>query len=188
MNKILQIAGIVLLLLTMAFSAEAKLNIFPQPRYIPPLNFYGSDGKTYQLADFKADLLLAIIWSRSCGPCISELKNLNAFAKKMKHRGIEVILVSPEKEWKTADERRLFMNKVGAPDLATFLDRKGAFINGMGIRVTPTTILVNRNNEEVGQITGVVRWDDSDVERYMIKLRKKVLEQLNDSKTADKQN
>jgi hypothetical protein len=116
------------------------------------------------------------------------MKNLNAFAKRVKHRGIEVILISPEKEWKTADERRLFMKRIGAPDLTTYLDRKGSFFNGMGLRVTPTVIVVNSKNEEVGQITGVVRWDDADVERYMIKLRKKVLQQLDESETADQQN
>ena len=185
MNKIFQMMLVLFLLMTSSFPAAAKLNIFPKPRYIPVLSFYSADGKAHKLSDFKSDLLMVVIWSRSCGPCISEMKNLNHFATKMKNRGIQVILISPEKDWKTTDERRLFMKKIGAPDLVNYLDRQGHFIDGMGIRSTPTTILVNRENEEIGQITGLVRWDDSDVERYILKLQKQSSEELNKRESAD---
>lgn len=186
MNKILQMILVLCGLMLYSMVANAKLNIFPHPRYIPTLSFYSPDGKAHKLADFNADLLLAVVWSRSCGPCISELQNLNTFANKMKNRGIQVILISPEKEWKTMEERRLFMQRFGAPDLVNYLDRRGNFIDGMGIRSTPTTIMVNRKHEEIGQITGNVKWDDSKVERYMLKLKKESLEKLNDGKSADK--
>lgn len=185
MNKILQMFLVLSGLIFYGSIANAKLNIFPQPRYIPALSFYSPDGKTHKLADFDADLLMAVVWSRSCGPCISELQNLNNFANKMKNRGIQVILISPEKEWKTMEERRLFMQRYNAPDLVNYLDRRGNFVDGMGIRSTPTTILVNRNHEEIGQITGNVKWDDHDVERYMLKLKKKSSEELDKSKSAD---
>ena len=167
-------------------TAQAKLNIFPRPRYIPALSFYTPDGKTHKLSEFDADLLLAVVWSRSCGPCVSELRNLNGFANKMKNRGIQVILISPEKEWKTMEERRLFMQKYGAPDLVNYLDRRGNFFDGMGIRATPTTIMVNREHEEIGQITGNVKWNDPEVERYMLKLKKKSSEELNKGESTDK--
>ena len=83
------------------------------------------------------------------------------------------------------EERRLFMQRYGAPDLVNYLDRRGSFFDGMGIRSTPTAILVNRNHEEVGQITGNVKWDDPDVERYMLKLKKKSSEELNKGKSAN---
>ena len=185
MNKIFQMIAILSGLMFYGAIADAKLNIFPQPRYIPALTFFSPDGKTHRLSDFDADLLMAVVWSRSCGPCIAELQNLNDFANKMKNRGIQVILISPEKEWKTMEERRLFMQRYGAPDLVNYLDRRGSFFDGMGIRSTPTAILVNRNHEEVGQITGNVKWDDPDVERYMLKLKKKSSEELNKGKSAN---
>ena len=187
MNKIWRVVLFLFLLFAGASAAEAKITVFPQPRYIPQLSFYGDSGKTYRLKDFKADLLMAVIWSKRCGPCISEMKDLNQFAKKTAEKGIKVILISPEKEWKTTDERHMFLKRIGAPDLASYLDKKAQFADGMGIRVTPTVILVNRNNEEVGQITGSVKWSDSDVLAYMMRLKDDISEQLNQQKSAKQQ-
>lgn len=179
MNKILRVICILFIFLCGLNTAEAKINIFPRPRYVPQLSFYGDSGKAYRLKDFQADLLMAVIWSRRCGPCISEMKYLNKFAKSTASKGIKVILISPEKEWQSIDERRLFLKRIGAPDLVSYLDRKATFSDGMGIMVTPTVLLLNKNNEEVGQITGSVKWSDPAVVRYMLKLKNDISEQLN---------
>ena len=187
MNKIWHLIFFLMMTFIGISAAEAKINIFPQPRYLPPLSFYGDSGKAYRLKDFNADLLMAVVWSRRCGPCISEMKNLNEFAKKTAEKGIKVILISPEKEWKSIDERHTFLKRIGAPDLVSYLDRKANFADGMGMRVTPTVFLVNRNSEEVGQITGSVKWDDSDVLEYMLKFKEEVSEKLNQKKSAKQQ-
>ena len=188
MNKIFKI--VLILFFVIVFGAEnasAKINMFPKARYIPELSFYGDSGKAYKLKDFKADLLRAVLWSRYCGPCINDMKKLDEFMQKTQDKGIKVILISPEKEFKTADERRNFLKKIGAPHLVSYVDRKSNFINGMGIFVTPAVILVNRNNEEAGQITGGVDWADSDVIEYMLKLKNDVSKQLDKQKSADEQ-
>lgn len=169
-------------------AASAKINIFPQPRYIPPLSFYGESGKAYKLTDFKDDMLMAVVWSRRCGPCVADLQHLKEFARKVQGQGIRVILISPAAEWKTADERHLFMQRTGGAGLINYLDRNARFRDGMGLRVTPTAILVNKNGEEYGQITGSVKWDDDDVVEYMIGLKNDMLKQLDQRKTAYQQN
>lgn len=168
-------------------SANAKINIFPKARYIPELSFYSDSGQAYKLKDFKSDLLMAVLWSRYCGPCIADMKKLDTFSEKMKNKGIRVIIISPEKDFKTADERHALLRKLEAPHLESYIDRKSNFINGMGIFVTPAVILVNRNNEEVGQITGSVKWDDSDVIDYILKLKNKISKQLDEQEAANQQ-
>lgn len=186
MNKIFYTLLFFGLVLFSVSDAMAKINIFPKPRYIPALSFYGESGKAYRLTDFKDDMLMAVVWSRRCGPCVSDLKHLKKFTRKVANQGIKVILISPESEWKTADERRLFMKRVGGDGLVNYLDRKANFRDGMGLRVTPTVVLVNRNGEEVGQITGSVDWDDEDVIEYMVNLKNESLKQLNEQKSANK--
>ncbi|MBQ8481748.1 MAG: TlpA family protein disulfide reductase [Alphaproteobacteria bacterium] len=187
MNKILSTILFFAFFVLSASVAEAKINIFPKPRYIPALSFYGESGKAYRLTDFKEDMLMAVVWSRRCGPCVADLKHLKKFAKKVEKQGIKVILISPESEWKTTDERRMFMQRVGGLGLVNYLDRKANFRDGMGLRVTPTVILVNRNGEEVGQITGSVDWDDEDVIEYMINLKNESLKKLDEQESADEQ-
>lgn len=175
MNKILKVfacLGIVLQCFAAA-AVQAKLNLFPEPRYIPDLSFYGDSGKAYKLSQFNDDLLVAVVWSRTCGPCLADLKHLNGFAKAVTDKGIRVILISPADEWRTADERRNFLKRFGAPNLVSFLDKKAGFMNGMGVMATPTAFLINRNGLEVGQITGAVEWDNPKVVDYLVKLKNK---------------
>ncbi len=188
MNKILQLMTTLFLLFAVfCQSANAKINIFPKARYIPELSFYSDSGKAYKLKDFKSELLMAVLWSRYCGPCISDMKKLDTFSEKMKSKGVRVIIISPEKDFKTADERHAFLRKIEAPHLESYIDRKSNFINGMGVFVTPAAILVNRNNEEAGQITGSVKWDDDDVIDYILKLKTKISKQLDEQEAAYQQ-
>lgn len=190
MNKILQIIPVLFWALGLLMpNAEAKINMFPQARYIPELSFYGDSGKAYKLKDFhQNELLMAVLWSRTCGPCINDMKKLDNFAQKVKDKGIQVILISPEKEFRTVDERHNFLKKIGAPHLVSYVDRKSNFVNGMGVFVTPAVILVNQDNEEAGQITGGVDWDDDDVVEYMLKLKSDISKKLNEKKAANQQN
>ncbi len=173
MNKFFKIVCILLFLLLGNISnGNAGLNIFPQPRYIPKLSFYGDSGKSYTVDNFKSDLLMVMIWSRYCGPCIGDMKHMDSFAQKMKDKGVRVIIISPASEWKSIDERRTFLKRIGAPNLVSYLDKKANFMLGMGVMSTPTVILINNRSEEVGQISGSVEWDEPEVIDYILKLKK----------------
>ena len=80
MNKILKSLILLFVFMSVTSASEAKLNLFQQPRYVPDLSFYGDSGKPYKLKTFGADLLVAVVWSRRCGPCLADLKPLNDFA------------------------------------------------------------------------------------------------------------
>ncbi|MBQ7632617.1 MAG: TlpA family protein disulfide reductase [Alphaproteobacteria bacterium] len=188
MYKILRILPVLFLFFGSIAVADAKINLFPQPRYMPSLSFYDDNGNAYKLKEFHSDLLMAVVWSRSCGPCLKDLLHLGRFVQQTRDKGIEVILISPEKEWKNVAEKRAFLKRLGANNMVSFNDRKANFRDGMGISVTPTAILVNKNGEEIGQITGSIQWEDPDVIDYMLKLKKDVSEKLNQGKAADQQN
>lgn len=161
-------------LVIFAKPASSKLNLFATPRYIPNLSYYSDSGKKHKLTDNKEDILIAMVWSRTCGPCIGDMKHLQNFADKTKDKGIKVILISPAEEWKTIDERRNFLTRIGAPRLESYTDPKSGFSHGMGIMVTPTAIMVSREGEEIGQITGSVKWDDPDVIDYILNLKEDI--------------
>ncbi len=188
MNKIFKITAFLWCALLLTSAAEAKLNLFPKARYIPELSFYDDAGKAYKLKDFKSDLLLVVLWSKKCGPCIHDLKQFNEFVPKVKDKGIRVIIISPDSEWTSVAEKKKFLQKLEITNLESYNDRKANFMKGMGIFVTPAVIIVNRNNEEVGQITGAANWGDSDVVRYMLKLKADVLKKLEEQEAADQQN
>lgn len=187
MKKILRALVFLFLFSGCISVAEAKLNLFPQPRYIPAVSFYGDSGKDYKLSEFREDLLIAVLWSRRCGPCLKDLKHLSEFARKTNGSGIAIIAISPESEWRTPDERRNFLGRLGIKNLANYSDRQGRFRDGMGVRTTPTAILVNKAGEEIGQITGSIEWDNDKVIDRIIQIRDDSLEQLNNQKSANQE-
>jgi len=177
MNKILRICAALFLVFCFWGSAEAKLNLFAKPRAVPALSFYGDSGKSYTLAQFRSDLLIAVFWSRHCGPCLTDLKSLSIFAEETKNEGIRVILISPEEEWRSADEKYRFLKRFGAVNLISYMDRKRNYADGMGIMATPTAVLLNGYGQEIGQITGAVNWDNPKIIDYMVKLKNKAVSQ-----------
>lgn len=179
MNNILKTLHILCLGLIIYVSpAVAKLNLFEKPRYIPDLSYYSDTGEKHKLTEYKSDLLIAVLWSRLCSPCIGDMKHLQKFAHKTKNKGIKVIIISPQEEWKSVEERRDFMEKIGAPDLESYVDKKSNFSHGMGIMITPVAVMVNKNGEEVGQISGAVKWDDDEVIDYLLNLKDQQLQAL----------
>ncbi len=172
MNKICQIASVLFLLMVgICVNAEAKMTIFGQPRFVPDVGFYDDAGKLYKPKDLDADLSVIIIWSKTCGPCLAELRTLDRFVEKTKNKGIKVVLVSPEDEWRDAQQRKTFLNRFGVKKVDDFVDRNNMFMNGLAVMSIPSAILADKKGYEVGRVTGAVEWDNPKVIRYFINLK-----------------
>ena len=164
---------IVIFTLFFSFSAQAKtgFNIFAYSREAPETKIFDEYGKAVQLQDFKGDFLIAVFWSKTCIPCLREMKDLNSFAQKVKDNGVKVILVSAEKEWENPFEQVELLNKYGGQDLDFYVDRKSALANEFGIFTSPHSVLIDTEGMEIGRIRGAVDWDDEDIEEYIYRLK-----------------
>jgi len=155
----------------MMVSAEASINIFAYSREAPDTKIYDSFGRAAKLSDFKGNFVIAVFWSKTCVPCLREMKELNAFANKTKDNGVKVILVSAEKDWHSREEQVALLQKYGGNDLEFYVDKDSALANEFGIFTSPHAVLINAENMEIGRIRGAIDWDDSDVEEYIYKLK-----------------
>lgn len=114
---------------------------------------------------------MAVFWSRNCVPCVKELDSLNNMSQKVKDNGLQVVLVSPSREWGSIEEQRRFLDKYGAKDMDFYVDENGNLASELGIFTSPHTVLVNRKGEEIGRIRGAAEWDDDDVIEYLYKIK-----------------
>ncbi len=158
-----------------SFQSSAKndaVNIFKISRDVPKSQIVHESGLSSRLTDFNGQFVVAVFWSRTCGPCIKELKDLNAFYKAALKDDIRLILISPKKEWKNALEQRRFLKKFGAPDVEFYTDDKGKLASDFGIFTTPHTVLINEEGQEIGRIKGTAKWADKRVLKYIKSLKK----------------
>jgi len=169
---------IVLLIVSFLFTtnADAKkdaVNIFAESRDVPTRQIVHENGKPYRLTDFKGEFVVAVFWSKTCGPCLKEMKDLNTFYQNALPENIRLILISPNSEWKSSLEQRLFLKKFGAPNVEFYTDKKGKLAGDFGIFTTPHTVLIDENAQEIGRIRGTAKWADKRVLEYIKNLKKK---------------
>ena len=150
--------------------AKSGVNIFTYPREVPEAKIFNQYGKSFSLKDFNGKFLIIIFWSKTCIPCIREIDDINEFIKKTQGSDLKLIMVSPEKEWLSAEEQSAFLKRYNGQDIEFYTDRKSSLSNSFGIFTSPHTVLINKNSLEIGRIRGSVDWDDDDVIEYMYRL------------------
>ena len=171
-KKIALILTLSMFFATAAFAKkEGNVNIYDEPRPAPQVPFYTSEGQSVVLDNFKGNFVLLLLWSRECGPCVSELEDLNEFYKQTKDNGITLIMLSHASEWKDSAEQRKFLNRYDAPDLPFYTDKSGKLAEAFGIFTSPNAVMLNKKGQEIGRIRGSAEWDDPKVVEYIYKIK-----------------
>lgn len=154
------------------FAAEKGVNLYAYPRKLPESTIEDQYGQKYKLSAFRDDFVIAVFWSRDCLPCIRELKSLNGFHHKIRDRKMRLLLISPQADWRSAEEQKKFLRRFGAPDVDFYTDKKGQVAADLGIFTTPHAVLINEDGEEIGRIRGSAKWDDDRVVEYILDIKK----------------
>ena len=85
----------------------------------PDFSYPTPDGKNISPRDFKGNYLLIDFWASWCGPCRSEIPNVDKLYNEYKDKGLAVLSVSidkSKKDWlKALDEENMSWPQVNAP-------------------------------------------------------------------------
>ena len=103
-------------------------------------------------------ILLLNFWATWCAPCIKEIPELIQLKKKFKNN-VEVYFLSVDSNVKKTVPKFLRKNKLES--LLVFNDEKLKVSSKFGVKVMPTTVIINKNFEEVAQVKGYVDWSSS---------------------------
>ena len=103
-------------------------------------------------------ILLLNFWATWCAPCIKEIPELIELKKKFKNN-VEIYFLSVDSNVKKTVPKFLRKNKLES--LLVFNDEKLKVSSKFGVKVMPTTVIINKNFEEVAQVKGYVDWSSS---------------------------
>ena len=115
------------------------------------------DGKKIKVADklSKKKLILINFWATWCPPCIKEIPDLIKLEKKFENE-IEIIFVSVD-----ANPTKVipnFLKKNNLEDFQTFIDKKLNLTKELGVKVMPTTLVINGGPYELSRVEGYIDW------------------------------
>ena len=131
----------------------------------PSAPFADADGQDVTLADFEGKPLLLNIWATWCAPCKAEMPTLDALAQLEKDR-MNVIVVSQDLEGRAPV--LAFFKETGVKNLQPYTDPDNAILAAFNNAVAlPTTVLYDKDGQEVWRIAGGVEWDDAEMAKLL---------------------
>ena len=141
------------------------INEIPKP--ISSLIFEDFLGNKIDLKDYHGKLVIINFWATWCAPCKKEMPSLDNLYQDSSFKNLQVFAVNMEQPNKLKTKN--FFDDLKIKKLEIFFDSDLNFLKEFKLRGVPTTILVNKKNEEFARIIGEVNFQDEKFLRWLSK-------------------
>jgi thiol-disulfide isomerase/thioredoxin len=147
----------------------AAMNLTRPARLVPNLAFKTADGQDKTLADFKGHTVLLNLWATWCVPCRKEMPALDRLQAKLAGDDFQVVAVNIDTA--RLDRPKAFLQEIGVTSLPLYTDSSAAIFQvlrsqGQALGL-PTTLLIDRNGCEIGNMAGPAEWDSADAKKLV---------------------
>ncbi len=145
--------------------AMRKFTFLDAPRPVPELRIAVAGGQPTSLAAWRGRLLLLNVWASWCAPCREEMPALDRLQKELGGEKFEVVALSLDR--KGAEASKKFLDETKATSLKLYVDasaKQGTVLKIVGM---PTTILINKEGQELGRLSGPAEWDSPDAKKLI---------------------
>src|SRR5262249_13235922 len=131
----------------------------------PDTGFTDLAGRPASLADFRGRVVLVNLWATWCQPCVRRMPAPDRLQAAMGGKDFEIVLVSQDRGGANTVEP--FFAKLGLNALKSYLDPKGRLGQAFSVRGLPTSILVDRDGNELGRVEGALDWDGPKAQAFL---------------------
>jgi thiol-disulfide isomerase/thioredoxin len=142
----------------------AALAVAQTPFRVPDLTFKDAKGADKTLNDWRGRTVLLNLWATWCVPCRREMPALDALQAKLGGPDFEVVAVNIDT--RNPEKPLAFLKDVGVTHLAYYSDESAHVFEdlkeaGKAFGM-PTTVIVDRNGCEIGNMAGPAEWASDD--------------------------
>ena len=130
------------------------------PAPAPDVAFSDGENATLSFKDFKGKVTLVNLWATWCAPCVKEMPSLEALKKARGGSDFDVVTISEDRGARKAVDP--FFDKNGLVALPRYTDADSAVGRAFHIRGLPTTVLLDRDGNEIGRFEGGANWTGAD--------------------------
>lgn len=122
-----------------------------------------STGKTWKTADFAGRAVLLNFWASWCEPCRAEMPTLQQLADFYGADKLLVLAIN----FKENPARALHFAKTTGISLPVLLDIDGKQARQWGVKVFPTTLMIDSRGKPRHRVQGEVDWTDSAADKLV---------------------
>ncbi|MDN3519068.1 TlpA disulfide reductase family protein [Aquisalimonas lutea] len=136
-----------------------------EPQRVPDVAFTDAAGNPLTFDDFSGRVVLVNIWATWCPPCRKEMPTLDRLQAELGGPDFEVLTLSIDQAGVGVVED--FFAEIDIQHLDIYIDDTGqaaATLNAVGV---PTTLLLNREGEEIGRLVGEAEWDTPEMVAFL---------------------
>jgi thiol-disulfide isomerase/thioredoxin len=145
--------------------APAGFAVHESPRPLPDIQFENGHGEAMTLADFRGKVVLLNIWATWCAPCRREMPTLERLQAELGGRDFEVVALSIDRNGVPVVKE--FYEELGLQELGMYVDASGKASRELSALGVPTTILIDREGNELGRLAGPAEWDSPEMVRFI---------------------
>ena len=131
---------------------------YESPKPISSLIFEDFLGNEVNLNNYHGKLIIINFWATWCAPCKEEMPSLDKLYQNNDFKNLAIFAVNMEQP--DTIKTKKFFTDLKIKKLSIFFDRNLNFVKEFKLRGVPTTVLINKKNEEFARIIGSINFRD----------------------------
>jgi len=135
---------------------------------VPPLQAVDTQGKTWRLDELKGRAVLLNFWASWCEPCRAEMPTLQQVADLYGAEKLLVLAIN----FKEHPARAIQFAASTGMSVPVLLDPQGLTAKAWGVKVFPTTVLVDRRGRPYRRVQGEADWTGAAAAKWIEDLLK----------------
>ena len=135
------------------------------PKPLPEIQFENGQGEGMSLADFRGKVVLLNIWATWCAPCRREMPTLDRLQAELGGPDFQVVALSLDRKGLPIVQE--FYKELGLETLPIYVDESGKAQRALSVLGLPTTLLLDRDGNEIGRLLGPAEWDSSEMVSFI---------------------
>lgn len=146
----------------------ASLKIHKTAIKVPNIEFIDQSGKKITNANLIGKVSVINLWATWCPPCVKELPSIDRLAKIVSQEDIKIYAVSQDRAGNKIVPP--YFQKLKLKNLTIYLDNQGSLMAAFKTPVLPTTVIIDKNGNEIARLVGEISWDSPEVIKYLKKV------------------
>jgi len=131
-----------------------------EPQNLPKFTFVRDDGSETSLEEWRGKVVLLNLWATWCGPCRKEMPDLDRLKAELGGEDFDLVALSIDRTG--LDKPRKFLEEIGVKNLKLYNNSSGKLAASLKAFGMPTTLLLNREGQEIGRLVGPAHWGSED--------------------------